>query len=89
MDVDDKALQSTELKSSSMMKKSKGKVKASEVFIHCQEVQEVEESLAQVLQCIEETGLDAELACLAIDNNAMQTLIENLLTQLDMLRNEL
>jgi len=89
MDVDDNASQPTEPKSLSMMKKSKGKAKASEAFICHQEVQEVEESLAQVLQCVEEAGLDQELAHLAIDSNAMQTLVENLLTHLDVLRNEL
>jgi len=81
--------QPTEPKSLSTTKKSKGKAKASEVFICRQEVQEVEESLAQVLQCIEEAGLDPELARLAIDSDVMQTLIENLLTHLDVLRNEL
>jgi len=82
-------LQPTEPKSSSMTKKSKGKAKASEAFIRRQEVQEVEESLAQVLRCIEEAGLDPELTRLAIDSDATQTLVENLLTHLDMLRNEL
>ena len=72
-----------------MTKKSTGKAKASEAFIRCQEVQEVEESLAQVLQRVEEAGLDLELAHLAIDSDTTQTLIENLLTHLDVLRNEL
>ena len=89
MDDDDDALQPTEPKSSSMTKKSKGKAKASEAFIRRQEVQEVEESLAQVLQCIEEAGLDPELTRLAIDSDATQTLVENLLTRLNVLRNEL
>ena len=71
------------------MKKGKGKKKASETFIHRQEVWEVEESLAQVLQHIEEAGLDPELARLTIDSDATQTLVENLLTRLDVLRNEL
>ena len=89
MDVDDDASQSAEPKSSSMTKKGKGKVKASEAFMCCQEVREVKESLAQVLQCVEEAGLDPELARLAIDNDATQMLVENLLTCLDVLRNEL
>jgi len=89
MDVDNDASQPTEPKSSSTTKKSKGKAKASEVFIHHQEVQVVEESLAQVLQCVEEARLDPELVRLAINSDAMQTLIENLLTCLDVLRNEL
>ena len=49
----------------------------------------MEESLVQVLQHIEEAGLDPELACLAINSNVTQTLVENLLTHLDVLRNEL
>ena len=57
--------------------------------MHHQEVQEVEESLIQVLQCIEEAGLDLELAHLAIDSDVTQTLVENLLTHLHILRNEL
>jgi len=89
MDVNNDASQPTEPKSSSMMKKSKGKAKVSEAFIRCQEVQEVEESLAQVLQHVEEAGLDPELTRLAIDSDATQTLVENLLTHLDVLRNEL
>ena len=89
MDVDNDTSQSMEPKSSSMTKKGKGKVKVSEAFLRRQEVQEVEESLAQVLQHVEEAGLDPELACLAIDSNAAQTLVENLLTCLDVLRNEL
>ena len=89
MDIDDNMSQSTEPKSSSMTKKSKGEKKVSEAFMHRQEVQEVEESLVQVLQHIEEAGLDPELARLAIDSNATQTLVENLLTHLDILRNEL
>ena len=89
MDVDDDASQSTEPKSSSTTKKGKGKKKASEAFMHHQEVQEVEESLVQVLQCVEEAGLDPELARLAIDSNTTQMLVENLLTHLDILRNEL
>jgi len=60
-----------------MTKKGKGKAKASEVFMCCQEVQEVKESLTQVLQCVEEeAGLDPELACLAINSNATQMLVE-------------
>ena len=89
MDVNDDASQPTEPKFSSMTKKSKRKAKVSETFIHRQEVQEVEESLAQVLQRVEEAGLDLELARLAIDSDVTQTLVENLLTHLDMLRNEL
>jgi len=57
--------------------------------MHHQRVQEVEESLAQVLQCIEEAGLDPELAHLGIDSDMTQMLVENLLTRLDVLRNEL
>ena len=89
MDIDNDTSQSTEPKSSSTTKKGKGKKKASEAFMHRQEVQEVEESLVQVLQCIEEAGLDPELACLAIDSDMTQMLVENLLTHLDILRNEL
>jgi len=89
MDVDDDTSQPNEPKSSSTTKKSKGKKKASETFIRCQEVRKVEESLAQVLQCIEEAGLDPELARLAINSDTTQTLVENLLTRLDVLRNEL
>ena len=89
MDVDDNTSQSTEPKFLSMMKKCKGKKKVSEVFMHHQEVQEVEKSLAQVLQHVEEAGLDLELVHLANDSDATQMLVENLLTHLDILRNEL
>ena len=42
-----------------------------------------------MLRHVEEVGLDPKIACLAVDSNAIQTLAEDLLTHLDVLRNEL
>ena len=48
-----------------------------------------EENLNEVLQRIEDAGIDPEVACLAIDNEDAHTVVEGLLACINMLRVEL
>ena len=86
---DDTAHTHDDKPTSSRMRKDKGKAKASEMLIRCQRMNEAEENLNEVLRRIEDARVDPEVACLAIDDEAVYTVVEGLLACINMLRVEL
>jgi hypothetical protein len=77
--------------SSSAKKKSKGKAKASDEFVRQQQEEEMEGDSSRLSRRIEDAGVDpeiVELASSAINDEAVHSLIEQLLACVDMLRSE-
>ena len=90
MEVDDDTAHTQDDKpASSKTRRDKGKVKASETLTRRQRMNEAEENLNEVLRRIEDAGVDPEVARLAIDDEAVHTVVEGLLARIDMLRVEL
>ena len=90
MEVDDNTAHTHDNKPTSLkMRKDKGKAKASEMLTRHQRINEAEENLNEVLQRIEDAGVDPEVARLAIDDEAIHTVVKGLLACIDMLRVEL
>ena len=89
MDVDKDEVHPKDIKSSlSTKKKNKGKAKALEMLIHQQQVEEAEETLNWLLQHVESAEVNPEVAHLVEYDEAMVTVVEGLLTCIDMLRSE-
>ena len=89
-EVDDDTAHTQDNKSaSSKTRRDKGKANTSETLTRRQRMNEAEENLNEVLRRIEDAGVDPEVARLAIDDEAVHTVVEGLLARIDMLRVEL
>ena len=87
MEVDDDTAHTQDDKpASSKTRRDKEKAKASETLTRRQRMNEAEENLNEVLQRIEDTRVDPEVAHLAIDDKVVHTVVEGLLACIDMLR---
>jgi len=68
--------------------RNKGKTKAINVYLQCQEVEELEQHLEEVIQRAEDAGVDPELTRASINNEGVQAVVEALLARIDVLRDE-
>ena len=67
---------------------NKGKAKAMNADRRCQEVEEMEQCLEEVIQCAEDAGVDPELTRASIDDEGVQAVVAALLACIDALRDE-
>ena len=89
IDINKDELHPKEVKSSlSTKKKDKGKAKVLKTLICQQQVEEAEETLNWLLQHIESTGVDPEVARLVEYDEATVTVVEGLLAHINMLRSK-
>jgi len=95
MEVDDKSLMSAlprretnQSVVSSTVMQNKGKAKATNADRRCQEVEEMEQCLEEVIQHAEDAGADPELTRASIDDEGVQAVVAALLAHIDVLRNK-
>jgi len=67
---------------------NKGKAKATNAHQQCQEVEEMEQCLEEVIQHAEDAGVDPELTRASINDEGVQAVVAALLAHIDALRDK-